>query len=59
MGKYSEFLSPKVDSKDEKIIGFYGCGRCSEYSDFAYWNEYERLMFWVCSNGHRTEKQID
>jgi len=60
MGKYSNFINPKIsnNNKFELIVGNYGCQTCPKETEEAWFDEKHNLIFWICSEGHRSEIRV-
>ena len=58
MSKISQFLNTSDQPGKEKITGQYGCKHCEEIMDFAWWDEQQNVLFWICPNTHRTEQKL-
>lgn len=56
MGKYSVFIrSYHLKHDFEKIKGSYGCQTCYIEMPEALFDKEKGIVFWICSNGHRSE----
>lgn len=59
MGKYEQFIKPlKPEGQLPKLIGNYGCQSCEENTDHAWFDDKKGIIFWFCSEGHRSEIKI-
>jgi len=62
MPNLDDFLKkPKGRNWDdwEQMTGRYGCQKCNEDVDTAYFNPYELIIVWVCSQNHESKVQLD
>jgi hypothetical protein len=59
MTNFESFLSSKKDYESfEKVEGTYGCKNCEKNVDFAYFDQKNLQMFWICEDNHKTLVQI-
>ena len=61
MPSLDDFLKkPKGRDWDgwEQLIGKYGCQKCEEDMDVAYFNPDELVIMWVCSQNHESKVEL-
>lgn len=59
MSKFNEFSNKKEEYKNfEKLFGLYGCQSCPEDLSEAWFDDRDRVIFWICSEGHRSEIKV-
>lgn len=58
MGKYNEFNKEEDEENYEEILGYYGCQTCPEDLKRAWFDQKNGTIFWICSEGHRSEIQV-
>lgn len=59
MGKYSDFVRSYSQSHPyETIKGAYGCQTCYLEVSESLFDKDKGLIFWICSQGHRSEIKV-
>jgi hypothetical protein len=61
MPSLDDFLNkPKGRNWDgwEEMFGNYGCQKCDEDMDTAYFNPNELIIMWVCSQNHESKVEL-
>jgi hypothetical protein len=60
MTKFDEFIKGKKEdvSSYQELSGNYGCQSCELESLNAYFDDKISEIFWICSNGHRSEVKL-